>query len=205
MNQRTGEAERLPCYRTLLLCDVVGFGRRSAAAQHQVRQAVYEVLEKSFADAGVLLPREPWLRDRGDGALITLSSEVPPHRVIRLVVEYITAGLCRHNLLAREDARIQLRVAMHIGSVAMDKYGLSGPSFVHLARLLEAQAFKELFTLHAPTLGLVVSREVYHNVICSGLGDIEPTDYARLSIENKETTAEGWVYLSARRSLPLAA
>lgn len=187
-----------PRHHTIIGVDIVGFGRREEYVQNYVREAMYFILGQAFVESGVSWPPPGCIEDRGDGALITMSPDIPTQRAIDPLVHYLTAGLRRHNKVSSESAQIMLRMAVHAGLVRRDDHGLTGDAIVRLFRLLDAPAFKEEVASRRPTLAIVVSQDIYETVICSGLGLIDPDDYRRLAVVNKETVADAWVHLRQR-------
>jgi hypothetical protein len=182
-------------YRTIIGVDIIGFGRRDEDLQNYVRAKMYEILPEAFAEGRVPWPAQEWREDRGDGVLMTVPADVPAHIVIDLLVQHLPAGLRRHNKVSSADAQINLRTAIHAGFISRDEHGLSGEAIVHLYRLLDAQAFKEVVAEQRPTLGLAASNYIHHHVIRPDLGVTDPDSYAKIHVNNKETTTDAWVHL----------
>jgi hypothetical protein len=191
----------VPRNRTIIGVDISGFGRRDVHVQNYVRKAMYEVLRQGFADTGIRWPDPMWWEDRGDGVLLTLSSEVPTLWVFDPLVPHIGAGLRRHNKVSSDAAQLRLRMAVTAGYVHRDEHGLAGEALVRLARLLDAPAFRAAVIAERAALGLIVSRFIYENVIRPGLGLVNPDSYRRLLVENKETTTEAWLHFPIQTEL----
>lgn len=187
---------RQPQWRLLMAFDIVGFGRRDEPMQEHVRRVMYRVLHESFMDSEVPWPQPPWIEDRGDGVFMALPVNLS-HRVMEVLVEYVYAGLRRHNLVSNEGAKFALRMALHAGFVRHDEHGLIGEAIVHLYRLLDGPAFKDSVAAHGSTLGLVVSQHVYDVVVRPDRGLIDPETFSKLSVINKETVADAWIRLMA--------
>lgn len=188
----------VPRNRTIIGVDITGFGSRDEHVQDYVRTAMYALLQQGFVDADVPWPTPVWREDRGDGALLTVSSDIPTQWVFDPLVPLICAGLRRHNKVSSEAAQLWLRMAVDAGYVYRDEHGLAGEALVRVARLLDAPAFRQIVASERATLGLVVSPFIYHNVIQPGPGLIDPGRYRRLLMVNKETTTEAWLHLPLR-------
>jgi hypothetical protein len=189
-------------YQTIVAVDITGFGAREEPVQNYVRTAMYTTLQQAFADADVAWPAREWRDDRGDGALLVLPPEIAD-RVLDPLVPYLYAGLRRHNRVSSEAAQIMLRMAVHSGFVYRDDHGLSGEAIVYLCRLLDAPAFKDAVRGCRAPLGVVVSQYIYDSVVRNGLGLIDPDNYSKIPVVNKETRTEAWLHLPSRAGAPL--
>jgi hypothetical protein len=195
--------EQYPLHCTIVGVDIHGFGNghRDDEVQLHLRKALYELLERAFAEAGV-----PWGRcrheDRGDGVLIIVPPDIPTPRLIDPLAGHVHAGLRRHNKMASIVAQIRLRMAVHAGPVYRDKHGVSGQAVLRLFRLLEAPVFKCVFATNGATFGLIVSEYVYDTVVRHGLGLIDPDTYSELQVRSKETETQAWLHLPSRAELP---
>ena len=191
-----------PDIHTIIGVDMSGFGTREEQVQDHLRAALYGRLEKAFRYAGVPWPEQEWREDRGDGALLIVPFNAAAPIIDRLV-PHLHAGLRGHNKLSSEEAQITLRMAVHAGTVRRDSYGLSGKAMVEVYRLLDAPAFKDAVSSYRAVLGIVVSEFIYEQVVQRGYGLIDPDSYGKLSIVNKETVTDAWLYLPSRVEAPL--
>jgi len=184
---------------TLVAADVVGFGgqRRSRQVQTYLRDSLYRLFENALTDSGVDVVR-CYSEDRGDGLVAVIPPEIPTDRLIHPFAEYLRAGLRLHNLVSSELAQLRLRVAVHGAQAWADSHGLVGDSVIHLFRLLDAPAFKQFVHQSGAYLALIASDAVYREVIVDAPGLIDPDDYDRVGIENKELSTTGWVRLVGR-------
>jgi class 3 adenylate cyclase len=114
-----------------------------------------------------------------------------PGRLARLVR--------RHNRLSREAARIQLRVAVHIGPVHLDSHGVVGSDLNLLFRLLDARSLKRMLTQSGAEVAFITSGYVYENVIRRHPSLADPALFQPLSVRVKETRIRGWAYVSGSR------
>jgi hypothetical protein len=189
-------------YQTIVVVDITGFGGRDEDVQNHVRTVMYTTLQLAFANADVAWPAPEWRDDRGDGVLLILPPDIT-HRVLDPLIQYLYAGLRRHNKVSSEAAQIMLRMAIHSGYVHRDDHGLSGEALVYACRLLDAPAFKDAVRECRAPLGLVVSQHIYEAVIRNGIGLIDPDTYSRIPVVNKETRTEAWLHLPSRARAPL--
>lgn len=182
-------------HTTLVATDISGFGHRyrDIDAQTHIRQLMYEQLAQAFAITGIRW-WDCYAQDRGDGALIIAPPDISTDRFLDPLVHHLHAVLRRHNCLAGDATRLQLRMALHHGLVCHDGYGVTGHAATHLFRLLEAAAFKKTLVATRPDLGVVVSDQLYIEARQRG-GLFNPDAYQRLRISCKETRAQAWLWL----------
>ena len=189
----------------IFVCDIIAFGRsdRVDHIQRHLRQELYARLSRAFDDAGTPFG-DCYHENRGDGAIV-----IPPPRttvatMLSPLIELLDAELRRQNEVASSVASIRLRVALHSGEVHPDDHGIAGTAVNHAFRLLEAPAFKHLVEDSRARLSVIVSNQVYDDVIRHAMGLIDPVDYQHLEIESKETRTTGWVRLLGASRAELA-
>ncbi|MEO3785989.1 hypothetical protein ABGB12_21890 [Actinocorallia sp. B10E7] len=169
-----------------------GDAKRTDIVQAHIRKQLYELLKTGFELSSIPLS-EVYREDRGDGVMVAVPPERDPASLVTGVVDRIRAGLGRYNELASEAARIELRVAVHLGTAVHDGEGLVGTEVNHVFRLLEAGTFKELVRDTGSTMGLIVSERFYAEVVERDTGLISAKDYWRIPVAVKETACSGWV------------
>jgi hypothetical protein len=180
----------------LFAVDVAGFTdiRRDDEVQLTVREALYALLIEAFD--GAHLPWEECLHeDRGDGVLIIIPAKMPSSTVVDPLVDRVRTGLRRHNRMASDAATIRLRVAVHIGEVHSDAYGLVGTAVNHLFRLLDAPALRQALVSSAADVALIVSDYFFDSVIRHSPGTIDPATYRQVTVEVKQTRTHGWIHV----------
>ena len=114
----------------------------------------------------------------------------------------IADGLRRHNRVASPSARIKLRIALEIGPVALDEYGVSGPAVNASFRMLDAPAFRRQLTRSGSDMGVIVSARVYDTVIRHASGPLNPTEFHRVRVKQKETDNTAWIWVGPRSDYP---
>ncbi len=137
---------------TVMLTDVVGFGgpHRNDRDRRVVRRGALEVMRASLGGYW----DECISEDRGDGHLIVVPPTVPTARIIERLHRELPAELRLHNHTYGMAARIQLRVAVSVGPVTSDAFGMEGDRINRTARLIEATAFKKAMASTGRASGL---------------------------------------------------
>ena len=125
--------------------DIAGFTRpdRDDDIRLFLHEELYRVLEQAFDGSGI-----PWngcfREDRGDGALVVIPPGITAKAVIDPLPERLRSLIRRHNHVSCDAARIQLRVAAHLGPVDHDGHGFIGSDINFLFRLLDARPLKRV-------------------------------------------------------------
>ena len=133
--------------------------------------------------------------DRGDGLLIVVPPDIPTAQVIERLLTVLPPSLKRHNRTHSDSGRIQLLVAVDVGSIEEDVAGVSGKSIISVSRMLDAPAFKQAMASQGAVLGVVVSPFVYQAHIQPGGSLIDPVDYTEVPVQVKETRGSAWMQL----------
>lgn len=198
--EATLSAEELPSWDgqncSIFFSDIAGFSatHRSGEDRLSIRGAMYGLLDEAFQSSGV-----PWARchaeDRGDGAMIIVPPDLPTNSVVDPLLANLGAGLRRYNQRAGETVRIQLRVALDVGPVVSDAFGVSGDAIIHAARLLDSPVLKRQLTETGAHLGVIASTFVYDHVIKHGPGLVVPDEYERVRFQVKESDITAWMRL----------
>lgn len=177
---------------TIFACDIVGFGKRSDSVQAKLRDVMYAALKAGF-DASQLPLETCYREDRGDGVIVVLPPAAEPARLVHPLPDHLRGALRTHNRLAVEQARMRLRIALHSGQLSTDDNGLVGTTVNHVARLLDAPAFKQAIEETTAPLGVLASDEFYRAVIEPGTGAVDPGEFHPIEIRLKETRTTGWL------------
>lgn len=180
----------------LFACDVVSYGdaRRTNGIQRHIRKNLYELIEKSFDNGGIPYSAV-YDEDRGDGLIAAVPREYEPALLITGVTDWLRAGLWQYNQVSSEAARIELRVAVHLGAAVHDGKGLVGVDVNHVCRILEESAFKALMKKRRAPIGVILSKRFHDDVVRTGMGLVVAEDYRPLGVSVKETECEAWVRL----------
>ncbi|MBO2458619.1 hypothetical protein [Actinomadura violacea] len=188
-------AKSLAVHRALLCVDVESYGGRANWDQLAVRAGLFDALDAALAESGV--PAH-WrtCEDRGDGALVLVTPEVPKERLAGPFPEHLAARIERHNAAAEPGARIRLRAALHAGEVHYDDRGVAGTAVNVAFRLLEAAPLKAALRTSPGVLAVIASDWIYQEVVQQNR-TCRAAAYQRVRVSVKETRAPAWV-----RSLP---
>jgi hypothetical protein len=182
-------------YVSMVLVDVEHFGDPARTDNHQlsVRDGVYSALTSAFTASEI-----PWddcdVADLGDGVMILVPPVVSKNRLVARLPERLVDALDRHNRDIEPPSRARLRLALHAGEVHRDEHGITGNALNFGFRLLNAPAAKKALALAAGDLVVIVSEELYRNVVRHDPAAL-PETYRRIDFHSKETSATAWIRL----------
>jgi hypothetical protein len=179
----------------LFAVDIAGFNgcRRDDDIQIYVHESLYKILRTAFDRSDV-----PWFscahEDRGDGVLVIVPPMIPMAGLVDPVPERLRSLVRRHNRVSCEAARIQLRVAMHVGPVHSDGHGFVGRDVTLLCRLLDSRSLKRMLAQSGAEVAFITSGYVYENVIRRRPSLVDPAVFQPTSVRVKETRTRAWAY-----------
>ncbi|RPK93311.1 MULTISPECIES: hypothetical protein [Streptomyces] len=185
-------------YRALFAVDIAGSSGRGDVALDQIRQTLSTALCASFTRSGV--DWEACLRhDLGDGMRVVAPAGTPETSLIHPLVHELTEHLRAHNLLAGAPTQIRLRMALHAGSVQVDRDGtVTGRPLEVLARLLDAEPVRAaLAEAQEATTALLVSEHFHETAVCEGRPGIDPASFRQVGVREKEFTGSAWLHVPA--------
>ena len=174
----------------LFAVDIVGFNgmRRDDDIQMYVHKSLYEMLQAAFDRSDV-----PWSgcvhEDRGDGALVVVPPTIPVGGLVT-VPDRLRVLVRRHNHVSSDAAQVQLRVAMHIGSVHHDGHGFVGHDVSLLFRLLDARALRRMQS--GAAVAFIASGNLYEHVIRRQPSLLDLSLLQRMPVRVKETRTYAW-------------
>jgi len=180
-------------FRFLVAVDIAGFSRRPAAEQARAQDDLENAMTHAAMGAG--LDRERWYRQpRGDGDLAVL-----PHDVngLSLLADYprrLAAAIADVNL-TNGGSRLRLRLAIHHGAVAPGRFGPVGTALVTISRLLDAEVVRQHLCRRSDLdVALIISATVYDEIIWSGLCNLTPEAFRRVTTRVKGISYVGYLY-----------
>lgn len=182
----------LPHRRLCLAVDVEQYSRLDTRTQSVVQSELVRMLDE--AAALTRLDRTAWKRQpQGDLEFAVLPEATPEDAVLGPFVHHLAVRLGDRN--ARPAAeRIRLRMAVDTGVVADAALGHAGPTPVAVARYVNAPQLRAvLATLTAADLAVIVSDQLYQDVVRSGRPDLDPAQYVRAHVQVKEFGGYGWI------------
>lgn len=180
---------------TVVLIDIAGFGAstRSDKDRRRIRMVLYGIAQSLFEAPD--RQHDYHCEDRGDGILLIVPPRVPTGSIVKRILGDMAAVLHQHNSTAEAAARIQMRVALDVGPVVSDAYGVDGLAIIHAARLLDAQVLKRHLAETGTDLGFITSPFVYGTIIQPNPGHVDPAAYQQLKFRVKRQALNAWMYV----------
>lgn len=176
--------QRRDTRRTIMAVDIVGYNNPSRTSAHLrvVHEGLWRILRGSFAATGI-----PWdscfVENTGDGALILLPAEVAKTDLIAILPDRLLAELRQHNAAIADEARIQLRLALHADE---DPVGSRATSLTF--RMLDATEVKTAQKKSEASLTLLASESFYGE-----FADLE--EFRRIDVTTKGESTTAWLRL----------
>jgi hypothetical protein len=180
----------------LFAADIVGFNSpaRDDEIQAYVRRSLYQMLETAFDKGGI-----PWHvcahEDRGDGVLVVVPPRIPIAGLVDPIPSRLRSLIRLHNRLSCEAARLQLRIAVHIGPVHHDGHGFVGHDINLLCRLLDAPRLKRMISQSGAEIAFITSKYTYENVVRCRPSVIDPASFQIIRVQVKETQTQARAYV----------
>ncbi len=178
---------------SVLLTDVVAFSgaHRNAEDRRIVRLRAEEIMRTSLDP----LWDKCIVEDRGDGKLIVVPPAIPTARVIACLHRELPAELRKHNHTYGPPTRIRLRIAINVGPVTSDDFGLEGDAINRTARLIEAPAIKDTMNSTGAILGIIASTFVYDTAIRDAGESAVAGKYKMVRVKVKQYQDSAWLRL----------
>src|SRR2546421_4435092 len=128
-----------PVHHTIVAMDVVGSGARDDMLQLRMRADLREIV----SDALTGVPTGE-VGDLGDGVRLIVPAQVSPALLLDPFVPKLATALRNHRRAMSDQARLRLRVAVHMGLLHRDTTGWTGGPLVICARMLDAKPVRDL-------------------------------------------------------------
>lgn len=182
----------LPHRRLCLAADVEQYGRLDTRTQLAVQSDLVRMLDEAATLTG--LDRAAWKRQpQGDLEFAVLPEGTPEDAVVGPFVHHLAVRLRDRNTRPAAQ-RVRLRMAVDTGVVADAALGHAGPAPVAVARYVNALQLRAGFAaLTAADLAVIVSDRLYQDVVRSGRRDLDPAQYVRVHVREKEFGGYGWI------------
>jgi hypothetical protein len=179
--------------RLLVAVDAAGYGGGTDQEHVAVQSGLTAVLDAAAARAN--LRRDLWMKQQaGDGELAVLPRDEPEPVVVDQYVRYLDEALTAHNANPASRRKIRLRMAVHFGTAMLADNGYAGQGVVAVSRLVESAPVKEaLAAAPQACLAVIVSRQIFDDVVRQGHVSVPATDFAKVSVQVKEFRDEAWV------------
>lgn len=178
-----------------MAADVESYSSRHTPSQANVQADLVRVLEEAAALSG--LNRTAWSRQpQGDQELAVLPLDTPETVVLGTFVRHLTHLLGERNANRAESDRMRLRLAIDFGVAPAAALGYSGPTAVAVARYLNADQLKRVLkAIDTTNLAVIVSDRLYQDVVRSCDEGLDPEQYVRVHVEQKEFSGYGWIHV----------
>ncbi|MGW0507312.1 hypothetical protein [Micromonospora sp. NPDC003241] len=187
---------RHPERRMLICVDMERYSGRGNVQQYEAQQDFHRLLREAAAEVG--LHREGWTTQQsGDGELAILPRELPEAYLIGRFVPELNRRLRRYNVSRLPSARIRLRIAVHQGMVHLDgANGFPGQAVVLVSRLCDAAPVRRALAAFPDAgIALVVSSDIYRDVVTEYPEQIRPDRFQRIDVRipDKRFEAQAWL------------
>src|SRR5579859_3559258 len=180
----------------MLAVDIAEYTRadRDHEIQLHLRTWLYALLREALSSSGISFDHAQH-EDRGDGALVIFPPGLAAQPIIDVFPGRLRCLIGRHNRLSCEQARMQLRVAVHVGPVYRDENGFAGEDVTHLCRMLDAQPLRRALSESGTEVAFIVSDYVYEKLILRRHSLADPRSFRRVKTRVKRTPVHAWIYL----------
>lgn len=178
---------------TVVYTDVVGFAdrRRTERDRLAIRHATAIMTMRAL---GPLWESCSWA-DRGDGMLIVIPPGIPTAAVVSRLLSVLPGELSAHNAGSDMAARVQMRVAIEVGPLVTDSFGVSGDAIILAARMLEVPALKRAIAHGMSPLGVITSAFVFDTVVRNSGDTLGAADYVSVQVKVKNSRIAAWFRL----------
>jgi hypothetical protein len=181
-----------PVPRSLIAVDIEGYSRRDNQGHQELRAGLREVCDQAFSKIGVKI-RATDRQDHGDAFLMLVQPEVTKPALVDDFVRELGVALRGFNRSRSATARMRLRVALHAGEVHPDGTGFGGEAAIAVMRLIEAEVLREALRRAPGDLAVIVSDQLYRDVVIHAYRAIDPVDYQRVRVSAKGFSANAWI------------
>lgn len=171
----------------------MGYGRRDDREHADVQRALLMVLNEAAHASG--LDRLDWSRQgAGDGELAILPDQEAEPVVVDDFVAELHAALRYYNHGRLPEFRMRLRLAIHFGAAIKADNGYAGQGVVLVSRLVDSRPpHLALEQDDGALLAVMVSDEVYQDVVVQRHTKLTDQDFREVAVDNKETRVRAWL------------
>jgi hypothetical protein len=182
-----------PLHRTFVAIDIEGFNRPEwqDPVRARLRAELHSTLREAFERAGVAAERYV-VSDLGDGMLVLIDPAVSKVTLLDPFLHELEAGLRDYNRGA--SAQLRLRIVLHAGEILPDSHGWTGAALNHAFRLLGDDQLRAALAATSGQVALIVSEPIYRAVVEHEWRGIQKSEYQRVIVTVKETTAPAWIH-----------
>jgi hypothetical protein len=180
----------------MLALDIAEFSRadRDNEIQLHMRTSLYAILREALGGSGM-----PWemlqCEDRGDGMVVIFTPDLAAQPIIDSFPERLRCLVRRYNRYSCEPARMQLRVAAHVGPVYGDEHGFAGDDVTFLCRMLDAQPLRRALSESGAELAFIISDYVYEKLVLRRQSVADRRVFRPVRTKVKQTPVHAWICL----------
>lgn len=179
-----------PVPRSLVAVDIESYSGRDNQGQTELRKKLREVCDEAFSRTTVSAESR---QDQGDAFLFLFPPEVTKVLLASDLIREILIALRLSNRNWLPEARMRLRVALHYGEVHPDGTGYAGEAVVTVMRLLDAEPLRAALKTAPDDLAVIVSKQLYRDVVRHGYRGMDPSDYVQVQVARKEFSEPAWI------------
>jgi hypothetical protein len=182
-------------YGLVVAVDITGFSALGVLEQSASQTLLGELLDDAASAVGV--DRWRCRQPRGDGELAVLPADTDVASIVGDWTHHLVGALRSAN---SAHPRMRIRVAMHHGPLTAGRFGPVGEGPIVASRLLDAQPTRAaLATDPSSDLVLVVSRQLYLDVVVTGFRGIAADRFRPMSARIKGRNYTGFLCLGTPR------
>jgi class 3 adenylate cyclase len=182
-----------PVTRSLVALDIEGYSRRKNEGHLELRDALRAVRDEAFTRIGVMITANTEIQDQGDAFLILVPPEVPKSQLVEDLTRELRTALRRFNESRLPEQYMRLRVAVHAGEVHLDGTGFGGEAVIAVMRLIEADDLRKALKTAPHDLAVIVSDQLYRDVVVQRYRGIDPAEYWRVEVARKTFHEPAWI------------
>lgn len=171
--------------RSVVAVDVRRYTKRDVRRQTDI-QAAAEVLSDQAAQQAGLDPRLWVKQTTGDGFIAVTEADVDEVRLVSRFPDELNRILTVYNLDRVAEARIDLRLAIHHGTVVelLEGERYTGEAFNEVSRLLESPPVRTAIDHAAPAhVAAIISEPVFSSVVRTTFDGLSTASFARVRAE----------------------
>lgn len=189
------QAQEIITRHLCMAADVEKYSRLDTLSQGVFQTDLVRVLEEAAVLSG--LDRTAWARQpQGDQEFAVLPPATPEPVVLGAFVRNLAVQLGERNANRAEGDRMRLRLAIDIGVARTAALGYSGPAPIAVARYLNSPQLKRVLeALDSTDLVVIVSDRLYQDVVRLRGEGLDPQQYVRAHIRQKEFNGYGWIHV----------
>ncbi|CAM3614224.1 hypothetical protein KIPE111705_16845 [Kibdelosporangium persicum] len=181
--------------RLFIAMDAKGYGSADHLQQKDIQAALLLAADTAALRSG--LDRSTWDKQPGgDGELAALPADMSgiEPKVVDDYPREFAAALSKHNHSLRPAMRLRVRMAIHYGVATPGPNGHVGQGPVVVSRLVDSAPVRAVLAVNDQIdFVVVLSRQVYTDVVLQRHTSLRPEHFRRVAVQNKEFTEEAWV------------